>query len=52
MIRTKGELVFMSLSYVLPPAFLVHINGTFGAVINMGPGFLATDGLTWRNLSL
>jgi hypothetical protein len=33
----------MSLSYVLPPAFLVHINGTFGTVINMGPGFLATD---------
>jgi hypothetical protein len=34
----------MSLSYVLPPAFLVHINGTFGTVVNMGSGFLATDG--------
>ena len=44
MIRTKGELIFMSLSYVLPPAFLVHINGTLGTVINMNPGFLATDG--------
>jgi len=44
MIRTKGELIFVSLSYVPPPAFLVHINSTFGTVINMGPGFLATDG--------
>jgi len=43
MIRTKGELVFMSLCYVLLPAFLMHINGTFGTVINMDPGFLATD---------
>jgi len=25
------------------PAFLVHINGTFGTVINMGSGFFATD---------
>ena len=33
----------MSLCYVLLPAFLVHINGTFGTVINMGSGFLATD---------
>ena len=40
----KGELVFMSLCYMPLPAFLVHINGTLGTVINMGPGFLATDG--------
>jgi hypothetical protein len=39
----KGELTFVSLSYVLPPAFFVHVNGAFGAVINMGPGFFATD---------
>jgi len=25
------------------PAFLVHINGTFGTVIDMSPGFFATD---------
>jgi hypothetical protein len=28
---------------MLVPAFLVHINGTFGAVINVDPGFFATD---------
>jgi hypothetical protein len=28
---------------MLLPAFLVHINGTFGTVINMSLGFLATD---------
>jgi hypothetical protein len=39
----------MSMCYVLPPAFLVHIDGTFGAVINMGPGFLATD-VTFHDL--
>jgi len=43
MIKTKGELVFVSLCYMPLPAFLVHINSTFGTVINMGPGFLATD---------
>jgi len=43
MIKMKDELVFVSLGYMPLPAFLVHINGTFGAVINMGPGFLATD---------
>ena len=25
------------------PAFLVHINGTSGTVIDMGPGFLTAD---------
>jgi len=44
MIRTKDELVFMSLCYMLLPAFLMHINGAFGTIINMGPGFLAADG--------
>ena len=34
----------MSLCYVLLPAFLVHINSTFGTVVNTGSGFLATDG--------
>ena len=43
MIKMKGELVFVSLCYMPLPAFLVHINGTFGTVIDMGPGFLATD---------
>jgi hypothetical protein len=38
-----GELVFVSLRYVLAPAFLVHINSTFGTVINTNPGFFATD---------
>jgi hypothetical protein len=33
----------VGLCYMLLPAFLVHINGAFGAVINMGPGFFATD---------
>ena len=44
MIRTKSGLTFVSPSYVFPPAFLVHINGTLGTVINMGPGLLAADG--------
>jgi len=44
MIRTKGVLAFVILSYVFTPAFLVHINGTLGTVINMGPGLLAADG--------
>ena len=43
MIKMKGELVFVSLCYMPLPAFLVHINGTFGTVINMGSGFFATD---------
>jgi hypothetical protein len=29
---------------MLLPAFLVHINSTFGTVINMGFSFFATDG--------
>jgi hypothetical protein len=33
----------VGLCYMLLPAFLVHINSTFGTVINMGPGFFATD---------
>jgi len=28
---------------MLLPALLMHINGTSGAVVNMGSGFLATD---------
>jgi hypothetical protein len=28
---------------MLLPAFFVHINSTFGTVINMDPGFFATD---------
>jgi hypothetical protein len=28
---------------MLLPAFLVHINSTFGTVINTSPGFFATD---------
>jgi hypothetical protein len=43
MITKKGELVFVSLCYVLPPAFLVHINSTFGTVIDMNPSFFAAD---------
>jgi hypothetical protein len=43
MIKMKGELVFVGLCYMPLPAFLVYINGTFGTVIDMGPGFLATD---------
>ena len=34
----------MILCCVLLPAFLVHINGTFGTVIDANPGFFATDG--------
>jgi len=33
----------VGLRYMPLPAFLVHINGTSGTVINMGSGFLATD---------
>jgi len=44
MIRIKGELVSVSQCYVLLPAFLVHIDGTFGTVVNMSSGFFATDG--------
>ena len=28
---------------MLVPASLVHINGTFGTVVNANPGFFATD---------
>jgi hypothetical protein len=34
----------VGLCYVLLPAFLVHIDSTFGAIIDTNPGFLATDG--------
>jgi hypothetical protein len=43
MIRIGDESAFMRLCYVLPPAFLVHINTTFGTVINMGSSFLAAN---------
>jgi hypothetical protein len=33
----------VSLCHVLVPAFLVHIDSTFGTVIDTAPGFLATD---------
>jgi len=42
----------VSLCYMPLPAFLVHINGTFGTVINMGSGFLATDGTFHDSLPL
>ena len=29
---------------MLLPAFLMHIDSTFGAVIDMDPSFFATDG--------
>jgi len=44
MIRIMGKLVLMGLSYMLPPAPLVYIEGTFGTVIDANPGFFATDG--------
>jgi hypothetical protein len=37
------ELVLVSLCYVLLPAFLVHIDSTFGTVVNADPGFFAAD---------
>ena len=44
MIRMCGvELVLVGLCYVLLPAFLVHIDSTFGTAINSDPGFFATD---------
>ncbi len=43
MLTIKSVLVFVSLCYMLLPALRVHINGTFGTVINMGSGFFATD---------
>jgi len=33
----------VSLCYVLRPASLVYINGTFGTAVNADPGFFATD---------
>jgi hypothetical protein len=33
----------VSLCNVFLPAFLVHINTTFGAIINTNPGLFATD---------
>jgi len=33
----------MSLCYVLVPASLVYINGTFATVVNANPGFFAAD---------
>ena len=42
--KRRYELVFVNLCYVLLPALLVHIDGTFGTVIDTDPGFLATDG--------
>ena len=42
-LRIEGELIFVSLFYMLAPAFLVHVNGTFGAVINMGLSLFATN---------
>jgi len=44
MIRIEGKLIFVGLCYVLLPAFFMHVNSTFGAVINVGSGFFATDG--------
>ena len=40
----NGELVFVSLYYVLLPALFVDIDSTFGATINTHLGFSATDG--------
>jgi hypothetical protein len=39
----KDELAFVSLCHMLLPAFLVHIDSTFGAAIDSNPGFFATD---------
>ncbi len=39
----KSQLVFVSLFYIPMPASLVHIDSTFGAVVNMGSGFFATS---------
>ena len=33
----------MNLCYMLMPAFLVHINSTFGTVVNAHFGFFAAD---------
>jgi len=33
----------VSLCYVLLPAFLVHIDSTFGTVVNTHSGFFAAD---------
>jgi len=46
----KGQLVFVSLFYMLPPAFLMHINSTLSTVINMGSGFFATDMILHESL--
>jgi len=43
MIRMKGGLVFMSQSYVLLSAFLIHIHSTFGTIVDTNSGFLTTD---------
>jgi len=43
MIRIKDDLLLVRLRHMLLPAFLMYIDSTFGTVINMGFGFLATD---------
>ena len=43
MMKAKCELTFVSLFYMPAPAYLVHIGRTFGAVLNVGSCFLATD---------
>jgi hypothetical protein len=40
----RVSLVFVSLFYVLAPAFLVHINSTFGTMVNAHLSFFAADG--------
>jgi hypothetical protein len=52
MIRTEGKLIFVGLCYVLLPAFLMHVNSTFGAVVSMGSGFFTTDGTFHDSLPL
>ena len=43
MIRINGGLIFMSVCYMLLPAFLMYINCTPGTVIDMGSSFLTAD---------
>ena len=43
MMKAKRGLRLVTLFYMPAPAFLVHISRTFGAVINVGSCFFATD---------
>ncbi len=43
MIRTDGEVAFVSLCYMFMPTLLVYMNRTLSTLTDAKPGFFATD---------